>query len=94
MKKCINFIDRFKGLMFQNDIKEEYLFPKCKSIHTFFMKINIDVIAIDKKGKIIKIYKNITPYKVIIAPKDTYYILETKANSKYQVNDIIKELEI
>ena len=56
-----------------------------------FMKINIDIIAIDKKGKIIKIYRNTPPNRIIIAPKKTYFILEARDNSKYKINDIIKE---
>lgn len=91
MKICTNIYDRFKGLMFKKSINEEYLFPKCKSVHTFFMKINIDIIAINKEGKIIKIYRNTPPNRIIIAPKGTYFILEAKDNSKYKVNDTIKE---
>ena len=93
MKLCTNNYDKFKGLKYKKSINEQYLFPKCKSVHTFFMKINIDIIAIDKKGKIIKIYRNTPPNRIIIAPKETYFILEAKDNSKYRFNDIIKEVK-
>ena len=91
MKTCIKFNDRFKGLMFKKYIDNDYLCSKCKSIHTFFMKINIDVIALNKNGQIIKIYKDVHPNKIILAPKNTYSILETKTNSNYKIGDIIKE---
>lgn len=91
MKICTTFLDRWKGLMFKSEIKDDYLFPKCKSIHTFFMKISIDVIALDIHGKIIKIYKNVQPNKILFTPKKTYSILETKINSFYKIDDIIKE---
>ena len=91
MKICTNFIDRVKGLMFKKEITDEYLFPRCKSVHTFFMKTNIDIIAINKDGKIIKIYKNITPNKIILTPKETYSVLETKINSKYKKDDLITQ---
>ena len=90
MKVCKKFKDRLIGMMFQKNFNDEYLFPNCKSIHTFFMRLNIDVIAITKDNKIIKIRKNVAPNKVIFMPKNTYAILETKANSSYKVNDIIK----
>ena len=91
MKVCVTFLDRWKGCMFQSSIGEDYLFPKCKSIHTFFMKTNIDVIALDKKGGIVMIYRNISPNKIIFTPKNTYSILETKTNSKYSIGDTIQE---
>ena len=90
MKVCTSFKDRLIGLMFKNELKEDYLFPNCKSIHTFFMKFNIDVIAINKNNQIIKIYKNVSPNKIIFMPTHTYAVLETKANSNYKLNDIIK----
>lgn len=90
MKVCKNFKDRLLGLMFQRKFKEEYLFPNCKSIHTFFMRFNIDIIAINNDNKIIKIYKDISPNKIIFMPKDTHAVLETKTNSSYKLNDTIK----
>ena len=83
MKVCTGYKDRLIGLMFKKEVKEEYLFPKCKSVHTFFMKTNIDIIAINKEGKIIKIYRDVKPNRIIFAPKETYSIIETKANSNY-----------
>ena len=48
-----SFLERFKGLMFkQEKIKNIYLFPKCQGIHTFFMKIPIDVVLTDKNNNI------------------------------------------
>ena len=90
MKICIKFIDRLKGLALKKEITEDYLFPKCKSVHTFFMKVNIDIIALNKDGKIIKIYRNISPNKIIFAPNKTYAIMETKANSNYEIEQIVK----
>lgn len=89
MKRCTKFTDRLKGLTFKKKITEDYLFPRCQSVHTFFMKVNIDIIAINEAGKIIKIYRNISPNKIIFGPKETYAIMETKANSNYQEGDNI-----
>lgn len=89
MKVCTDYKDRLIGLMFKKEIKEDYLFPNCKSIHTFFMKTNIDIIAIDKEGKIIKIYRNIKPNKIIFTPKETYSIIESKVNSNYKIGNYV-----
>ena len=89
MKVCTSFIDRLRGLTFKKEITEDYLFPNCRSVHTFFMKKDIDIIALNKQGKIIKIYNNVSPNKIIFAPIDTYAIMETKANSNYKVGNHI-----
>lgn len=89
MKICKSYKDRLLGLMFQKEIKEDYLFPNCRSVHTFFMKFPIDIIAINKEGKILTIYRNVPANKIIIAPKKTYSIIETKAYCPYQENQII-----
>lgn len=38
------FLCRLKGFMFTKNIDKALLFDRCNSIHTFFMKENIDVI--------------------------------------------------
>ena len=61
------FYKRLKGLMFvKRSIKEIYYFPNCASIHTYFMKQNIDVCIIDKNNKIIYLKENVKPKKIII----------------------------
>ena len=89
LKYANKFIDRFKGLMFKKDITP-ICFPRCKSIHTFFMKKNIDVIISDKNNKVIAIYKNVGKNKIIINKK-AYYIYELPINTyHFEINDIIK----
>lgn len=72
-----SFFDRFKGLMFvskQNSFK--LLIKNCNSIHTFFMKFNIDIYCLDQDYNIIKIHKNIKPFKFILPLKKVKHILE------------------
>lgn len=79
VKNCIKFKDRLMGLMFKSDITP-YYFPHCNSIHTFFMKKNIDVIMTDKKNKVVAIYKNVSKNK-IITNKKAYNTLELPTNT-------------
>ena len=81
VKEVTSFKDRLLGLMFKKNIKKGLLFKKCRSIHTFFMFDMIDVIATDKDDKIIKKYKNVKPWKILIAPKETYNIYELPKNT-------------
>ena len=50
---CVSFYSRLKGFMFKKNINNAILFNKCNSIHTFFMKENIDVIMCDKDNNIL-----------------------------------------
>jgi uncharacterized membrane protein (UPF0127 family) len=61
-----SFIQRFKGLMFKEIISrnEAIMFFNTSSIHTFFMRFPIDVIFLNKKMKIVKIFKCLKPWRV------------------------------
>lgn len=76
VKEAKKFKDRFLGFMFKKNIDYCLLFRNCKSIHTFFMLEEIDVIATDKNDNIIKKYKNLKPWRILIAPKNTKNIYE------------------
>jgi uncharacterized membrane protein (UPF0127 family) len=59
-----NFISRLMGYMFQSvPHKNGILFEPAISIHTFFMNFPLDVIFMDGSYKIIKIYRNLKPWR-------------------------------
>ena len=81
IKIAKSFKERLFGLMFKKNINNGLLFKNCRSIHTFFMLEEIDVIATDKNDKIIKTYRNIKPCRLLIAPKKTKNIYELPKNT-------------
>ena len=90
---CLSFSSRLMGFMFQGDkIKTGKRFPKCNSIHTFFMKQKIDVIMTDKNDKIIKIFRNLKPNRIIFPQKNVYYTYEIPlgVSNIYKINDILE----
>lgn len=69
------FLKRLKGLMFKKEpINDIYLFPRCSSIHTYFMKQNIDICIINKNNVITYVKSNIKKRSIII--KKGYSTLE------------------
>ena len=76
-----SFYQRLIGNMFKKNIKNGLLFNNCKAIHTFFMREEIDIIATDHNDNIIKKYKNVKPYKILIAPRNTSKIYELPKNT-------------
>ena len=94
IKKCSNFKDRLFGFMFiKDELNYGLFFPNCNSIHTFFCFQNLDIIMTDKNNKVLYIYKNVKPNKIIYK-KGIKNIYEFSNNSikefdKLKINDII-----
>lgn len=80
LKECKTFFSRFKGFMGVKKIDCALLFNNCNSIHTFFMKSNIDVIMCDKNNKIIYYYNSLGKNRIILPKKDVYKVIELPVN--------------
>ena len=65
------FLQQSLGLMFRKDIPYDYgvffEFKKPKNIivHTSFMRFNLDIVFFGENQKVIKIVKNMQPWKVV-----------------------------
>ena len=84
-----SFFKKLKGLMFKKEIDENLVFIHCSSIHTFFMRNNIDILFFDKNKRFLEIHKNVKKNKIIICKK-AYYTVEIKANLIDFINNNIK----
>jgi uncharacterized membrane protein (UPF0127 family) len=59
-----NFWDRLVGYMFRRQPHTPgILFSPAPSIHTFFMSFNLDVVFMDGTFTIMKIYRNMKPWR-------------------------------
>lgn len=84
-----SFKDKFLGLMGKKDIKYGVKI-RCNGIHTFFMKMPIDVVLTDKNNIIINIIYNVKPWKIILPKKNIYYTYEFPVNIiSYKIGDKI-----
>ena len=85
----VDVADSFKkklfGLMGKKDIKKGMFFPKTRSIHTFFMKENIDVLMVDKDYQVVYYQKNLLKNKILIK-KEAYHTIELPSNSLNNIN--------
>lgn len=79
VKEANTFYKKLKGLMFIKDFN--YILKiKTNGIHTFFMKTSIDVLLTDKENKILHIYKNLKPNKIILPKRKVKYTYEMPVN--------------
>ncbi len=65
------------GFMGKKNIDNSLMFNKCNSIHTFFMKENIDVIMCDNNNKILFYYKDFKKNRIILPKKNVKKVFET-----------------
>lgn len=66
--------------MFCKNIDKALLFNKCNSIHTCFMRENIDIIMCNKDYKILYYYPDFKKWRFILPKKDVYLVIETPSN--------------
>ena len=61
-----NYFSRMVGLMGKKEFSESKAmwFTKCNSIQTCFMRFEIDCVFVDSKGKVVKIYHGIKPWRM------------------------------
>lgn len=93
IKIANSFKDKLLGLMFRKNINYGLLIPNCKSIHTFNMRENIDVLLLDSNFMVLMINRNVKKNKIInFYTKEKHpYILELPAGTskKIKVLDVI-----
>jgi uncharacterized membrane protein (UPF0127 family) len=56
------------------------------SVHTFFMRFPIDILFVDKKGKVLKAARSVHPYRVVTAHWRAYYVLELPSGAIGRTN--------
>lgn len=72
---------RFKGLQFRRSLPAGtgLLLVPCPSVHTFFCRFPIDLVLLDRQGKVIGVRRNVRPWRIVWPVKGTYAILELPA---------------
>lgn len=60
-------VQRGVGLLGKQSLPQEdaMYFASAHMVHTWFMKFSIDCVFVNKKGKIIKIYHNVKPWRFV-----------------------------
>lgn len=89
IKLADTFIKRLIGLMFKKDIDYGLLFTNINhpSIHTSFMRFEIDVYFMDE-NKIIVDKVSLKPWKYYKCSKNAKYVLEVKKDElKIKIGD-------
>jgi len=73
---------RRKGLLGRDamDPAEALIITPCFMIHTAFMRFAIDVVFIDRRGRVLKIVQKLAPWRMAIAPR-AHAVIEMAAGA-------------
>ncbi len=79
--KADSFISRFKGLMFRKSMpKDEGLWiTSCRQVHCFNMRFAIDVLFLDKDGRVVHIEEAMVPRSVSGNVREACDVVELNA---------------
>ena len=64
------FWDRLVGLLSRSSLQHNtgLLIVPCSNVHTAFMRFTIDAVFVNDQGVVLKIAKNLKPFRVAICP--------------------------
>lgn len=70
---------RLRGLLGRASLPEDtgMLIRPCRSIHMWFMRFPIDTAFLDRELRVLKISRNLRPWQMAFAPRQTHCVLET-----------------
>ena len=73
---------RRRGLLGRKnmDASEALIITPCFAIHTAFMQFAIDVIFVDTRGRVLKIVRDLPPWRMAIAPR-AHAVIELAAGA-------------
>lgn len=76
------FFSRLMGLMGRKTIPpdEALAFPRCNSIHTFFMRFAIDVVFVDGSGKVVRVIESLKPWRMLVPQRGARHVIEFRGS--------------
>lgn len=87
-----NFFKRLSGLMYKKNYDKALLLKKTTLIHTLGMKMNIDVLYLDKDYNLIKYIIDIKPNKILASIQGAKHIIELNSNIIINKSDYINAI--
>lgn len=70
------FMKRFLGLMGRKESYYGLLLDPCNSVHTCFMRFNLDVLFLDRDNRIVAIRHAMKPWRATSIVKNAHKVLE------------------
>jgi uncharacterized membrane protein (UPF0127 family) len=83
-----DFFTRLVGLLKTKSLEAQQglLLKKCRQVHTYGMKFNIDVVFLSREGEILDMEKNMVPGRISRHVKEAYWVLELESGALERQN--------
>lgn len=77
------FLKRLVGLLLSKSLEpgSALLLVNCSGVHTLFMKFPIDVLYLDAQCRVIQVYENVKPWRLLPVYKSCRLVLELPAGT-------------
>lgn len=89
------FWSRLRGLTFYRELPgiDGLLLYPCNGVHMFWMRFDLSLVYLDRKGKVLHIVEQIKPNRIGPRIKGAYYVLEARpgfpGENNLQVGDVL-----
>ena len=79
---------RIRGLIGYNTLAEgeALVIPSCRQVHTFFMRFPIDVVFVDRRGRVVGIAENLAPFSISGYYRKAHLAVELPAGAAARVS--------
>ena len=69
---------RFVGLMGRASLPAGHglYFPRCRSVHTFFMRFPIDLLFVDAEMRVVSLRADVRPWRTVVGPAAARGVIE------------------
>lgn len=74
------FFSRLKGLLFDDKPVSVLLIPKCRYVHTMWLNVNLQLIFLDRFGKVLSVVHRVPPWR-FVGHRRAAHVLEVKGHS-------------
>jgi uncharacterized membrane protein (UPF0127 family) len=81
LRLAVTFWSRLIGLQFRKSLPSGsgLLLAPCNSVHTFFLRFPIDVVAVDRIGCVLQVCRGLKPWRLVLPIRGARAIVELPA---------------
>ena len=93
LKIADGFWSRLVGLQFRRKLPSGagLLLVPCNSVHTCFVRFPVDVVFLDRRGRVLAIHQNLRPWRLTFGPRGSHAALEVGVGSAdFHVGELLR----
>lgn len=89
-----SLIQRTIGLIGRGQEASFLLIPKCSAVHTWFMRVPIDIVFLDDAGIVVSIRESVRPWRVRLGPSRATAVLELPGGHARQIGLVVGDFAV